>query len=698
MPKLKSTLAVTGTATTTAPEAQPPDAGQNPPAPLAPAVRIRLRVGNSPVPGRAALGAHTDGSGVLATNVAVDADGAEVDQEFAAAQPGDHEFTLSVPVRNLGLQGAGAYPVTVQCLDGQTGDLLAERTTSLAWLPFDETVPATPMVVLYPFSAPPAMGPDGQLIGRGLARQLASTGRLGQLLATAGKHSQVITWVEDPAIGEIITRMSAGTAGASTADQARGRQALTQLVAIEQAALGVAPTQYALDDVAALTRGRADALTEQSIRLAGTSLAARLSGSGSAGTTSAQQARSVIAWPAGLRANGKTVAALSRAGAAAVILDQDALPPAPDGTGVPNGAVALPTADGPLPALVMDAALSAAFSTNDAELGLAPSGAGAADQTGTELSQRFVSESLIVALGQGQSGAGGGAEANGAEAPSTVVVAPSARWAPDIRAVDRSLAAIEQARWLRPIPATTALASSLADPTASGRLPLEHTFALGALELPSSWISQASANNASLDLLQQILPDDSELLAEARNANLRSVSAAWRSSPEVGQQILTSTRDDVQSLQEQVRIVSAGTITLAQDQARIPVTIANDLAEPVRVRLHLEAQPASRLQTPPQSDVLTVAAGRKLSVEVPATVVGGGELPVNVQLETPDLAELGDPVTLTLRTTAYAQAAGRIVGLAFIALVVGLGVNFVRRRRQLNREGQPDQDGQEAQR
>lgn len=677
VPRLKSTLTVSGIATVAAtPSAAAPSGA---PAPGAREVSVRLRIGLSPLGDRAALRTHVSGAAIAATAPVSSASGAAVEERLAGPPDSPQRFSLSVPVRDLGLGGSGVYPIAVECVDASTGEQLGQRPSVLPWVPYTEGITPTPIVVLYPFSTAPAMGPDGALVSPAPARQISPDGRLGRLLSTAEKHRATITWAEDAATSDILAALAADGSDADAEVRANARSALTSVVGMERTALGVSPAQYAMGDVGAIARSRSDALIAESIALAETSVRARQTGENWESDDEAASAPAVLAWPAGLRANARTVGALARSGASGVVLAEAAMPALPGGAAPAAGAVALPTSDGVLPALIQDVALSAAFDGTPEAIGPTPSGtpdgaqAGQRPATGTELSQVFVADSLQIALAQ-------------PDQPVPVVVAPAARWSPDVRAVDRSLTAIEQARWLRPIAASAALRGELPAADAAGRAPLTHTVALGEQELPADWVAQAQRNNESLQLLRQIVATESAQGRSVEAANLRSVSSAWRNRPDLGRQVLGLTTQSADALQNDVRIVSAGTITLARDQARIPVTIANDLAEPVRVTLRLQAQPASRLVTGEGVGVLTVEAGRKLSVEVPATVVGGGELPVDVQLQTPEGADFGTPVTLTLRTTAYAQAAGQIVALAFVALVIGLGVNFVRRRRQSRRQ------------
>jgi hypothetical protein len=119
------------------------------------------------------------------------------------------------------------------------------------------------------------------------------------------------------------------------------------------------------------------------------------------------------------------------------------------------------------------------------------------------------------------------------------------------------------------------------------------------------------------------------------------------------------------------------------------VTVANDLTETVRVGLRLTGTPAVRFESSPYP-VFAVAPGTKVSVDVPARVLGSGDVVVSVQLMTPDGRPYAEPTPLQVRSAAYAQAASWIVGGLLGVTVLLLGVNFVRRRRNPVAVAAPD--------
>jgi hypothetical protein len=127
-----------------------------------------------------------------------------------------------------------------------------------------------------------------------------------------------------------------------------------------------------------------------------------------------------------------------------------------------------------------------------------------------------------------------------------------------------------------------------------------------------------------------------------------------------------------------VYALSEGTITLSGESGSVPVTIANDLDRSVTIGVQLRGIPTARLESPPLFDI-TIEPGKKVSVELEATVVGGRTLSARVQLLTPEGQSFGQPARIELVSTAYARAAAWVIGAAFIAIVLFVVVGITRR-------------------
>jgi hypothetical protein len=189
-------------------------------------------------------------------------------------------------------------------------------------------------------------------------------------------------------------------------------------------------------------------------------------------------------------------------------------------------------------------------------------------------------------------------------------------------------------------------------------------------ELPRDYLAAVQLQQRDARRFEAILAEPGGVAYD--QAVMRQTAGAWRTDQQGGGQLVRTVSDQVTQRIAQVRVATTGTFTLPGDTGRIPVTVANDLDEDVTVGIRLESDQPARLQAPAIA-AFEVPAGRKVSLEVEAKVVGSGTLPVRIQLTTPAGRRYGDPVTVQVRTTAYSRAAAYVVSGAFVILA------FVRR-------------------
>ena len=228
------------------------------------AVAVRLRLSNAPL----------DSRGDIADLVAASQRPAEEDTDYSVSgtrvdlverlRPGQTApFTITVPVSDVGLFGAGVYVLGVEALgatsDGAATGLGIARTL-LPWIPDPAEVAPTGVVTLWPVSEAPAVDSEGVLLTNGLPTAVSAGGRLRTLLGAGTAAPGVVSWVVDPSTLETVSAMTrgyrvltptgveVGTAGAeATAWLAATRTAL--------AAADVAALPYADPDEVALVRG-----------------------------------------------------------------------------------------------------------------------------------------------------------------------------------------------------------------------------------------------------------------------------------------------------------------------------------------------------------------------------------------------------------------------------------------------------------
>jgi hypothetical protein len=174
----------------------------------------------------------------------------------------------------------------------------------------------------------------------------------------------------------------------------------------------------------------------------------------------------------------------------------------------------------------------------------------------------------------------------------------------------------------------------------------------------------------------------------------RTESVSWRTAPDHGVPAAHHIRGDVEHWIRGVRVVkpAIGTYTLTSSSAPLPITVANTLAEPVSVELHVETLGGLPGLT---ADPRTVVVGARSTLQVKVTVhlERTGRLPVVVVLRTPTGLALGEPQRpLTIHSTAIGTIGTLITVVAGIILALALVVQTVRRlraRRRTPREPVP---------
>ena len=258
------------------------------------------------------------------------------------------------------------------------------------------------------------------------------------------------------------------------------------------------------------------------------------------------------------------------------------------------------------------------------------------------------------------------------DAPRGIVAAPDPLWSPRNTFLTQTLKALDQVPYARLV----SLAAARRQATEVPRTRVPYGPEQRSAELPRDYLSAVQDQQRRARRFEAILTEPAGLGYE--QAVMRQTSGLWRADEQGAIALEREVSSQLAELTSQVRVATTGTFTLPGDTGRIPVTVANDLTQDVIVGIRLETDQQARLQSP-AIEPFEVPAGRKVSLEVEAKVVGSGTLPVRIQLTTPRGRPYGEPETVQVRTTAYSRAAAYVVSGAFVILAFLLGMNFVRR-------------------
>jgi hypothetical protein len=292
--------------------------------------------------------------------------------------------------------------------------------------------------------------------------------------------------------------------------------------------------------------------------------------------------------------------------------------------------------------VVGDAGLRAALSPND-------DGVDAL----VALRQRLLAETYLAA-------------ANGSAA--LTMLAPT-RWSGGAAETTSALAALRSAPWVRLV-----TWASLPDPRPA------RVAASAGNPLPQGHVAAVRSMQGEIDEVSDVLVDPDPVVADFDAAALRALSVAWRSDPDGGASYLRTARGQLRAGSAGVHVLVPEAVTLSARSGRFPLTVVNDLAAAVVVRLELEPANRDRL-TITDPGPLDIAAGEKATVTVTAEAAANGRVPVAVRLLTPQGAPVGPTQTMIVVATQYGTVGWIVVAAASTLLLVTVGRRIAARVR-----------------
>ena len=609
-------------------------------------ITVSLRVSTSRITDRDQLGPMAAGTVDPFTRDVQDGT-LQLPRELAsgASEP----WTLQLRVSKLQLGNSGVYFLRIDASSDADGSITGSSRSFFPWFPNPAFVNPVGVVWLWPLSDWPNRDSNGVLLNERTSAELAPGGRLRRLLDSGIGATSQISWAVDPELLQTVEAMShgyqvIGPSGEPIAGQSQlfAFNWLTQARgSLHDAALYA--LAYADPDVSALSRAN----LPEDVVLATTSAPEMVA------SLLNRPLPPGLGWPPGTRIDRSSLDLLKTAGVGTVILDEGAYPPVTQPQITPNGSALIRTESGPLAAVLADRSLS---------LSLGQAGSTPADATLAR--QRFLAETGVIATESQQR--------------RTVVVGPEVRWDPEPGVIADLLETLRTSNWARSASLTRLIAQE-SSPVTRNLAPM--TRAQRSAALSPAYLQRVGNNQRNLELLASILVDPAGMTEPFRAALRRAESGAWRLDRAQGEQLLGRITGQVKAEINKVRVLPSKPVTFPGADGQVPITVANDLSTPVQVGLKLTSDPSVRLVSQPIAPI-TIPANRKVSTQIPAQVLGTGELSVNVQLTTPAGANYGTSASVTLRTTAYAQAATWVVVIAFASLTFMLLMNSIRRRKQ----------------
>jgi hypothetical protein len=552
---------------------------------------------------------------------------------------GRQGFSLSIPVRQMGLPGFGVYPISVEAYNA-AGTLLGRQRTLVTYYPKRTKVAKTKIAWVWPIIDQPHRADDATFVDDHLERTLGN-GRLAALVTAAARTSTPLSWLIDPAVVDDAAEMASqnGYTLKNLTKRTRSTPAATWLSQLHSAigtADKVIATPYADPDVMALTQGQ----MTKDVKAATDAAVRKLGAAGPANATT-----SVSMPPNGL-ADQATLAALAANGARTVLLSSAILPDARVQTYTTDPVVTRNVSGHPMKLIAYDDTLRQVLADDTKQPG------------STVLAeQRFLAETAMIT----------------GETPNdsrTVVVTPPRRWDPDPAFAKAVLSYSAHAPWLSPVGLDHVEALK----------PVSRTFQpqKDASGLSRSYLRKVKDLSGRIKRFTSIFrPADSGFVLGVP----RTESSAWDGQSRRGSALRQTLGTDLDRTTAKVKVLNDTAVTMVGKSARIPITISNGLHEgTVVVRLHVYSQNDTRLQVTAIDRTLTLDPGHKDQIMLNMKASANGLGYVNVELLAADGHPFGDTRVLRVRATGYGRTALLITGISLAVLFVGVGIRVVRRR------------------
>jgi hypothetical protein len=591
-------------------------------------------------------------------------------------------FSLKVPVSALGLGATGVYVLGVT-LDGQTSaerwqHVLGIRRTFLPWYDASQSPrPAeTRIGYLWPLTDKPHMAARGDtdsqqspiFLDDDLTAELKPGGRLWTMVDLA--QSLQVTWIVDPDLLASVDAMAksyrvAGPGGDVTrTTPGTGTEYARQwLNALRKAVSGdqVIALPFGDTDLASLAHhGRGVAGTVTHLRTAeslGLTTVDTVLGATTVKTLQGGRVTTDVAWPVDGATDSSIVSVARSGGARDIIARSDNFP---DNT-LPYTPSAARSLGGGTTAVVADAALSTAFS---ADMGGA--------QNANLAVQDFVAQTLLITM----------------QAPArqrTLLVAPQRM--PDVAqatAMAKAITLTDSSPWAATVPFGTA-AGTRPDARAGHKVASSAAYpaALRRQEQTAGDFQQLQTTQRGLNDFVVILTRQDRVTVPFGNAVLRSMSTQWRGQRREAADFRDSIGGYLTDLINAVHIIDKTTsLTLSGRSGTIPVTVKNDLGQPITgLVLRLTSDQTIRLEIHSPEQPISIEGGHTRTLKFRTTAGANGPAHLTAGLYTQKGVLYGQSVRFDVNITKVTDLVMLIIAAGLLLLVLA-GVRIYRQRKR----------------
>lgn len=220
------------------------------------------------------------------------------------------------------------------------------------------------------------------------------------------------------------------------------------------------------------------------------------------------------------------------------------------------------------------------------------------------------------------------------------------------------------------------------DPTEVDPTTLEYPGSQEAAELGPAMVRATEDQVAAGQVLEEVLSLNDRVDDVLAGEALAAASYTTRPVRRTARAAAEAATAQVRGLLEQVRVTTPPGVTLSSASGRLPVTVVNDLDQPVTVRLDAQSDIPMSLTVP---DEIPVAAGGRASVLLEATTRTQGVHNVSLLVTSPSGEPLGARAELPIRSAQVSNVIWLIMGSGAALLFGAIGVRLFRRVRAARR-------------
>ncbi|NYI05421.1 DUF6049 family protein [Allostreptomyces psammosilenae] len=314
-------------------------------------------------------------------------------------------------------------------------------------------------------------------------------------------------------------------------------------------------------------------------------------------------------------------------------------------------------------ALVSDPAVDALFTADFT---------GADGQSRATLAvQEFLAQTLLITM----------------EAPSAqrglTVMPPREMTTTTAQALHRAVSAALERGWVEGTGVSDALGNEPTEGAPSTVPPAEdYPEQTAARDLPVGNLDTTADLDASLSQFADVLTQPDRVVEPFTPAVLLSLSNAWRGRPEEQEEYLTVVNGELDGLRSLIDIPPKEDVTLSGRSATIPITVINDLQQPVQgLELRLTSSQPTRVTLTPDTAQVEVAAGSREQRRFTVDAKANGRVWVTAQLYTADGRPYGDPLRFEVNVTTIGNNVLLVLGTGLLLVTLAVFRMYVKRSR-----------------